>query len=286
MDSKLPEDKLNMLLPALSLLAENIGERNELDEELFLDILLSVGAEKDEWAFEEIGTWSKILIKARDSFDGSFKNTAVIELKDRGIPEFPSMLSVYMVTNHEKEFVTGQMPNTASLKKMSVVDKPVEMYHQRLPDHGWHNDLTWEQLPDWIKQDAELITKLQRGGLVVGRSVSYKLMSNKLIRRLNDSIPYARRVKNLTQQINTYVERHKPAERYNQRLPDHEWHNDLTWEQLPDWIKKDAKLKGKLRRGEEIIGQRVRYKLVANKLIRRLRHKIPVTYSASGHKTR
>jgi hypothetical protein len=286
LDNKLTEDKLNLLLPALSLLAEDIGERNAINTELFADIIVSVGVEKDEWAFEELGIWSKILIKARDNFADPSQNAYIVELKDRGIPEFPSILAIYMVKNYQKEPVLIETTNTVKEKKTVTADKPVESYHQRLPDHGWHNDLTWDQLPDWIKKDPVLINKLQRGEPVLGQRVNYKFVSNKLIRRLNDHIPLAYNSKNPKQPSNVYINRYKPVERYNQLLPDHEWHNDLNWEQLPDWIKKDARLISKLRRGEEIYGQTVRYKFVANKVMRRLRNHVSVAHSSMNYKSK
>jgi hypothetical protein len=59
-----------------------------------------------------------------------------------------------------------------------------EPYHRVLPDHNWHNDLTWGQLPDWIRRDPRLIARLRHGRLVTGKNVLYRAVGGKLERRL------------------------------------------------------------------------------------------------------
>ena len=61
-----------------------------------------------------------------------------------------------------------------------------------------------------------------------------------------------------------------------QKLLDHEWHNDTSWEQLPAWIGKNARLLAKLRHGEELVGRNVRYRVVGRTLMRRLRWSVSV----------
>jgi hypothetical protein len=65
-----------------------------------------------------------------------------------------------------------------------------------------------------------------------------------------------------------------PDESYNESLPDHRWHNDFTWEQLPDWIKKNSKYANRLWKGEDVVGKNVRYRISHGKLSRKLRDHI------------
>lgn len=190
MDNRLTEEKLNRLLPALSLLAEDVGERVLLDSVSLREILVSVGEDKEEQAFTELQLWAKTLEKVRDNPDDK-KNAAIAELRNRGIPEFPAMLAVYVATNQQTSAArTYAEPSHAPTKK-DLIDKPAELYHKLLLDHGWHNDLTWDLLPDWIKGNPQLIARLKRGEQVIGKNVRYKMVANKLIRRLRDRTPIA-----------------------------------------------------------------------------------------------
>ena len=190
-NNRLPDEKLARLLPALSLLAEDISEKISLNRDSLAEILASVHIGREEWAFEELGIWSKTLEKARDNSDGAQKDALVAELKSRGIPEFPAILSIYVATSSQTEAARADMVSPTASKGTTLVDKPVEPYHRQLPDHGWHNDISWEQLPDWIKKNAQLIARFRRGEQVVGKRVRYKMVANKLIRRLRYRIPVA-----------------------------------------------------------------------------------------------
>jgi hypothetical protein len=196
----LPDEKLARLLPALSLLAEDIGEGIPLNRDSLAEILVSVGLNREEWAFEELGIWSKTLEKARDNSGHAQNDALIAELKSRGIPEFPSILSIYVAASNQKNRPVASKqkkttpvyvaPRTAS-KRANHIDRPVESYHRLLPDHGWHNDITWEHLPNWIKTNPRLIARLKRGEQVIGRNVRYRFVANKLIRRLRYRIPVA-----------------------------------------------------------------------------------------------
>jgi len=191
LNNRLPDEKLAKLLPALSLLAEDIGERNSLNSDSLAEILISVGVDREGWAFEELGIWSKTLEKARDNSVDAQKDALITELKSRGIPEFPAMLSIYVATSSQKEPEPIEMVSSIAKKGTNLADKPFEPYHKQLPDHGWHNDISWEQLPDWIKKNAQLMTRLRRGEQIIGRNVRYKMVANKLIRRLRYRVPVA-----------------------------------------------------------------------------------------------
>ena len=193
MDNRLADEKLNRLLPALSLLAEDLGEKAVLDSISLHEILLSIDAGNEAWAEEELKLWIQSLDKAKKNPNKAQKDATIAELKSRGIPEFPAMLAVYVVTNEQTS--TAQAPvlaiSSPVRSKAEPIDKPAEPYHKLLPDHGWHNDLTWEQLPDWIKRNPQMIARLKRGEQVVGKNVRYRFVANKLIRRLRYRIPVA-----------------------------------------------------------------------------------------------
>ena len=71
---------------------------------------------------------------------------------------------------------------------MTKISAPTEQYHETLPDHNWHCDITWDQLPDWIKGDSKYANRLLRGELVDGKNVKYRINHGKLTRRLQDHI--------------------------------------------------------------------------------------------------
>ena len=203
-NNRLPDEKVARLLPALSLLAEDIGERILLDSNSLREILVSVGADREEWAYEELKLWLKSLDKARDNSNNAQKDAAIVELRNRGIPEFPAMLAVYVATNQQANTAQIEMVPLPGSNRREPTDKPVELYHRLLPDHGWHNDISWEQLPEWIKTNPKLIAGLKRGEQVIGKNVRYRFVANKMIRRLRDRIPVATGAKSQAPpQINT-----------------------------------------------------------------------------------
>ncbi len=190
-NNRLPDEKLAKLLPALSLLAEDVGERILLDSNSLREILVSVGADREEWAYEELKLWLKSLDKTRNNSNNAQKDAAIVELRNRGIPEFPAMLAAYVVTNQQANTPQIEMAPSLGSNRRELTDKPAEYYHRLLPDHGWHNDITWEQLPNWITINPRLIARLKRGEQVIGRNVRYRLVANMLIRRLRYRVPLA-----------------------------------------------------------------------------------------------
>ena len=205
-NNRLPDEKVAKLLPALSLLAEDLGEKMVIDSNSLREILVSVGADQEEWAYEELKIWLRSLDKVKDNPNNARKDAVIVELRNRGIPEFPAMLAVYVVTNQQENTVQIETPpsrvsnntnqyqkvgGSAGLTRRQPTDKPIEQYHRLLPDHGWHNDLGWEQLPRWIKTNPKLIARLKRGEQVIGKNVRYKFVANRLIRRLRYRMPVA-----------------------------------------------------------------------------------------------
>ena len=71
---------------------------------------------------------------------------------------------------------------------MARISAPTEPYHNALPDHNWHNDLTYDQLPDWIKGNSKYANLLLGGKQVVGKNVCYQIKHGKLTRRLRNHI--------------------------------------------------------------------------------------------------
>jgi len=190
-NNQLSDEKLARLLPALSLVAEDVGERISISAESLREILASVGEDGEE-AFAELQLWAEALEKVRDNPDDSQKKTTIDGLRSRGIPEFPAMLAVYVATNQRASAEKAYVKPAGVQSTVEPIDKPAEPYHRLLPDHGWHNDLTWEQLPDWIKSNPKLIARLKRGEQVIGKNVRYRLVAKKLIRRLRYRVPVAR----------------------------------------------------------------------------------------------
>ena len=181
MEERLSEEKLSGLLPALSLLAERIGAGEPLEHSALLEVLLDVGISEQAWATEELRLWSKILCEARSTSNDDGKAKAILQLRERGMAEFPAILAVHMAINASRQVAVR--PSLSPIQK-SEVEQPLEPYHASLPDHGWHNDLTWEQLPRWIRYNDKLLTALRHGKEIVGRNVRYKLIGERLVRRL------------------------------------------------------------------------------------------------------
>lgn len=93
MSNQLSEDKLDKLLPALSLLAKRIGGGATPDQHVLKEILLSVGVQEERWALEELEVWSKLL--QRTCVAGESEKDGIIkELMARGIPEAPAILAI------------------------------------------------------------------------------------------------------------------------------------------------------------------------------------------------
>jgi hypothetical protein len=91
MNGKLPEEKLNELLPGLGRLAELVSAGETLDRHALRSIASDIGIDGEEWALVELELWSRILLKCKDTSHP--KDTIVTELRSRGIPEFPAMLA-------------------------------------------------------------------------------------------------------------------------------------------------------------------------------------------------
>jgi len=91
MSDRLPEDKLNELLPCLGPMAEIISVGNKLVRQSLVNIMSEMGINGEEWAFAELELWGSILCKCRDK--SHTKDAIVTELRNRGIPEFPVMLA-------------------------------------------------------------------------------------------------------------------------------------------------------------------------------------------------
>ena len=200
MEERLPEDKLSELLPALSLLAERIGAGEPLEHSALLEILLDVGISEQAWAIEELRLWSKILREARSNSNDDGKTKAISQLRERGMADFPAILAVHMAINASRQVAVQPSPSSikssqqvavrplpSSIPKIDV-EQPLEPYHVWLPDHGWHNDLTWERLPIWIRNNPRLLTALRHGREIVGRNVRYRLVGKRLVRRLRYSV--------------------------------------------------------------------------------------------------
>jgi len=94
MSSQPLEEKVNKLLPALSLLAERIGSGTAPDEYVVKEILHSIGVKAEEWAVEQLVFWSKILQGAITAATDDEKTDIANKLQARGIPEASAILAV------------------------------------------------------------------------------------------------------------------------------------------------------------------------------------------------
>ena len=94
MNNQLPEEKLNKLLPALSLLAKRIGAGVTPDQHTLKKILLSIDVQKEGWALQELELWGKILEQACTASNDDERTDVAAELQNRGIPMAPAILAV------------------------------------------------------------------------------------------------------------------------------------------------------------------------------------------------
>jgi hypothetical protein len=94
MSNQLPEEKLNKLLPALSLLAKRIGAGVTPAQHALKEILLSIGVQEEGWALQELELWSRKLQQARTVSNDDEKTVIAAELQNRGIPSAPAILAV------------------------------------------------------------------------------------------------------------------------------------------------------------------------------------------------
>jgi len=91
MSDKLPEDRLNELLPCLGPVAELLSVSNEFDRQSLIKVMSDVGINWEEWALAEMELWGNILCKCRDKSHN--RGAIIAELRSRGVPEFPAMLA-------------------------------------------------------------------------------------------------------------------------------------------------------------------------------------------------
>jgi len=96
LEEQLPEDKLNKLLPALRPLAEYVSAGDTIDRRTLLDILSSVGVDREDWALQELQRWGNILMKAHSASTDAEKNAIESELQNRGISISHSQLAVFL----------------------------------------------------------------------------------------------------------------------------------------------------------------------------------------------
>ena len=94
MSSQPSEDKVNKLLPALSLLAERIASGTVPDEYVVKEVLCSIGVTAEQWGVEELAFWSMILQRATTAATDQEKADIVKSLQARGIPQYPAILAV------------------------------------------------------------------------------------------------------------------------------------------------------------------------------------------------
>jgi hypothetical protein len=206
LDERLSEDKLKSLLPALSLAAEHIAIGKELNGSVYHDMLREVGLDSEIWAKKELDLWAGLLLKARSWLNQQEHIVLLVhELTARGIPEAPAILAIHIAATPKQPvfkepareiekkaiFLRPEKPALIA-KKVNSGNKreqiPLERYHHLLPDHGWHNDLTWNQLPAWIRNDRQIAYALRNGAEAVGRNVRYRFVDGRLIRRLRKNI--------------------------------------------------------------------------------------------------
>jgi hypothetical protein len=80
---RLPEEKLESLLPALNEIVQYIN-----------NILFKIKCEPEDWAINELNLWANIFIRAHTVTDATKINNLQTELLDRGIPEFPVVMAI------------------------------------------------------------------------------------------------------------------------------------------------------------------------------------------------
>ena len=247
----------NQLLTLLPVIAKQIGAGNVIDQHFLDDLLNNYESGFKAWALEALQTWADTLLKI-SSRPGE-EESIISELQDLGIPEAPAVLAVNMVIN---------LSAVASINdyKPRIVDlyttKAREEYRIWLPDHDWHYDLDWNTIPFWIKKDPHLVQQLSDGQDIVSRFIRYSIDEVGLKRKLHDYVPIFLPM--------------KPREIYHEWLPDHEWHNDIDSEYLPQWLRNDARQLDHLIHGRDVMGKYVRYKFANNALWRKLHDSVPI----------
>jgi len=257
MQERPSEIELNKLLPLLSVIAQQIASNKVTDHDFLISLLSNSDNSSHAWALEELQKWSDILRKV--SLKPGQEESIIGELQDLGVPEAPAVLAVNAVINPP----SIKSSEEYKVRIADIYTAPAsEAYHKWLPDHAWHYDLDWNTLPPWIKRSTDLVQKLSHGQDVLSRFLRYTLDDKGLKRKLHDHVPIFMPL--------------KPREKYNDWLPDHEWHNDLDEEHLPEWIIYDARRLNDLISGRDVFGKYVRYKYSDNRLWRKLHDSVYV----------
>ena len=242
----------------------------------------------DDPAFAELELWASILHQTRTRTRS--EAAAIQLLQDRGVPEAPAVLAVNAATigppppppneatpdaepapaeksPHQTAQVRSQIMRLRNALKPSrsgsVLLGPTELYREWLPDHRWHSDLDWADLPSFIKSSPGLTEMLLQGKEVNTKHMSYRIRDGRLMRKLHDDLP-ALGLENA-------------RERYHEWLPDHEWHDDLDWAHLPVWLKRDRQAQDDLLiHRKQVDGKYISYRVVGNRLMRKLNDSFPV----------
>lgn len=95
-DGPLPE-LIKKMIPLLADLAKLIGDGINPDQDILKKILSKASADKDEKALDEFKRWCEILRKVNSiSDDSEQKQETIVALQERGIPEAPATLAVWL----------------------------------------------------------------------------------------------------------------------------------------------------------------------------------------------
>lgn len=95
MSEKLPQSKIEAILPVLGLIAGHIAELGEPDEDDLTDILIPAKLNKTEWALDEIRLWVTFLVRYRGQPGKQDKLERALRL--RGLPEAAARLAAERV---------------------------------------------------------------------------------------------------------------------------------------------------------------------------------------------
>lgn len=118
---RLPEEQLEILLPALNDIIHFINNDSLIDNKVINQVLKRIKCDPEDWAVEEIKLWANILIKACILKDSLKINDIFKELVNRGIPEFSVVMALEKLTKKT------DLPNINSPLAINQLEEKVEV---------------------------------------------------------------------------------------------------------------------------------------------------------------
>jgi hypothetical protein len=122
MNTKLPRDLIEKLMPALRELAEIVANNLALDNGRIQKLLFGCSIKEETDVINELEYWCQLLSQVRVLVDNAeTKGSILISLQERGIPEAPAVLAIEIAAGQS---VAYEPDNIVSLREKGIPKAP------------------------------------------------------------------------------------------------------------------------------------------------------------------